>query len=166
MRVLILHKRLLLIFYTKSYGSRKYQIFDLVTVFWTFLANYPAKSDIIGLIKTTGCWKPTSITVYAPFLLNKVLAFKQELTWLYAKTTVAVLRLCSIEKLGFGNLFCLSGHNLLFCRKKLWILENLLTFFLEQLEVFWIFLNFTQSNVRWKVQLKELVEIIFPLDFS
>ena len=32
--------------------------FDLVTVFWTFLANYPAKSNIIGLIETTGVESP------------------------------------------------------------------------------------------------------------
>ena len=31
----------------------------LVTVFWTFFDNHPAKSDIKGLIETTSCQKST-----------------------------------------------------------------------------------------------------------
>ena len=30
-------------------------MFDLFTVFWTFLDNYPAKSDVTSLIETTSC---------------------------------------------------------------------------------------------------------------
>ena len=42
-------KRLRLIFHAKSYDFRKYQVFDSSTAFWTFLANFHAKSDVIGL---------------------------------------------------------------------------------------------------------------------
>ena len=41
--------------YTQSYDSRKCQYFDLMTVVWTFLVNYPDKSGIVGLIETTDC---------------------------------------------------------------------------------------------------------------
>ena len=42
-------------FVTKSYDSRKCKVCDMLTVFWTFLDNYTAKRNIIGLIDTTGC---------------------------------------------------------------------------------------------------------------
>ena len=41
--------------HTKSYESRKCQTFGLLTVFWTFLAYYSAKTDIIDYLETTGC---------------------------------------------------------------------------------------------------------------
>ena len=45
------------LFKTKSYDSRNCQLSDLFTAFSTFLDNYPAKSDIIRLVDTAGCWK-------------------------------------------------------------------------------------------------------------
>ena len=56
------------LFYTKSYDSRKCQIFDLLYFFSTLFAKYPAKSDIISLIETIGCRKPIFITGYAQFV--------------------------------------------------------------------------------------------------
>ena len=38
---------------------------------------------------------------------------------LYAKTTVPILRFCSIEKFGFGNLLRLNGYNLLLAKKNM-----------------------------------------------
>ena len=46
----------------------------------------------------------------------KVLRFLRNFL-LIAKTTVPVLKLCLIEKPGFGNLLCLTGHKLLFAKK-------------------------------------------------
>ena len=43
-----------LFFDTKTYDVRKRQILRLLTVYWAFLANYSAKSNIIGLIEATG----------------------------------------------------------------------------------------------------------------
>ena len=57
-------------FKTRSPNSRNCQISDLLTFFWTFLDNYSAKSDIIGLIDKTVCWKLTFVIVYAQFVLN------------------------------------------------------------------------------------------------
>ena len=56
----------------KSYDSRKRQLSDLLTVYWTFLDNYPAKSDIKGLIDKTGCWKLTFIICYSKFRLERI----------------------------------------------------------------------------------------------
>ena len=54
----LLLKRLRQIFFqTKSYGFQKCQFTDLLTVFWIFLDNYLAISDIIGLIDPTDGWK-------------------------------------------------------------------------------------------------------------
>ena len=55
-------------FSRKIDDSRKFQSFDLLTVFWNFLANYPAKSDIIGLIETTASLKPCFLIGYAKFV--------------------------------------------------------------------------------------------------
>ena len=41
--------------------------FWIVGSFWTVFAYYPAKSDILGLIETAGCWKPFFIIGYAQF---------------------------------------------------------------------------------------------------
>ena len=46
-------------------------IFWIVDSFWTFLANYPAKSDIIEIIETAGCWKPIFLMGYAQFASEK-----------------------------------------------------------------------------------------------
>ena len=46
-------------------------------LFWLFLAKYPAKSDIIGIIETTDCWSPTFKTGYVQLLFEKVIAFKE-----------------------------------------------------------------------------------------
>ena len=45
----------------------------------------------------------------------------------YTKTTVPFLRLVSTNKQGFKNILCLNERPCIaFCRKQLWILENLL----------------------------------------
>ena len=59
--------------YSQSYDSRKCQYFDLMTVVWTFLVNYPDKSDTVGLIETTDCWKPAIIIGYSQFSSEKYL---------------------------------------------------------------------------------------------
>ena len=46
---------------------------DLLTIFWTFLDNYPVKSDIIGLIDSAGCWKFNFSICSASFLREKLL---------------------------------------------------------------------------------------------
>ena len=74
----VLHKRLLSSFFeTKSFAGRKFHLSDLLTVYWTFLDNYHAKSVIIGLVDTTGCWKLTFVVCCAQFFLKKVTALKQ-----------------------------------------------------------------------------------------
>ena len=51
--------------HTISYRPRKSQAFDSLTAYGSFLADYPAKSDIIGLIERADCLKPNLIVGYA-----------------------------------------------------------------------------------------------------
>ena len=47
----------LFFFQMKSYDSRKCQLSDLLTVFWAFLENYPAKPDIAFARVMLGLWE-------------------------------------------------------------------------------------------------------------
>ena len=140
--------------YTKSYDSLKCQTFDLLTVFGfplTILPNLIARFN-----RNSNLLEAYLSNWLCPVCFRKkVLAFKQVMAGnyrLYAKTTGPILRLSSIEKPGFGNLICLSGHNLLFAEKKLWIMISHLTVFRDQdLKVF-------------KPELKERVAIIVPAE--
>ena len=62
--VFFLHIWLYPNFFIKSYDSRKCQLSDLMTVFGTFLDNYPAKSDIIDFM---------ILNVFRKFLTSKKL---------------------------------------------------------------------------------------------
>ena len=42
-------------------------MFDFLANFWIFLDKYPAKSDIIDLIKTTAGWKSSIVIGYSQF---------------------------------------------------------------------------------------------------
>ena len=64
----------------------------------------------------------------------KLLLFLQTFG-LYTKTTVPILRLCSMEKPGFGNLLCLSSHNMLSAGKNHGFFGNPFDRFLEFLTV-------------------------------
>ena len=51
---------------TKSYGPRKFRVFDHFFESF-FLENYPPKSDILGSMENTGCSNSFGISGYALF---------------------------------------------------------------------------------------------------
>ena len=98
-------------FQTKNYDFPKCQHSDLLTVSWTLLKNYPDKSDIIGLINTTVCWKLGFIVCYAQeksygLQTSFLEVFFTLLENYRAKSQVK----CSIEKTDFLDLLYFTGH--------------------------------------------------------
>ena len=146
-------------FLNKKLFFSEMSTFWFVDRFWTFLHNYPDKSDIISLINTTRSGKLTFIICYAQFRLEKSYGLQTSKSFgtltvfffktfgLHSKITVSMLTVQSRNPR-------LYRPRPAFSRKKLW----------NSLEVVWIFLKFTLSNLRWKFQSTKADAQIFPAE--
>ena len=120
------------------------QFYDWLTVFWIFLNNYPAKSNITDLIDRTCCWKLTFVFCCVQFLLEKCFGHQKstnfvmdrflEIFQLLEKYRAYSHVQCSIEKPDFEILLYFAGHDLLL------------------------------SDLRYKLQSKKVAAQIFPAE--
>ena len=113
----------------QTFTAKRLRYLIFLTVFWTFLDNYSAKLDIIGLFDTICCWKlcnllrPVSFEKKYDLQTSKTFRIST-VFWHFFSTFFdncgANSRVkCSIEKPDFVNLPYSTDHDLLLAEKKI-----------------------------------------------